>query len=395
MVKVRRSKNTWYEYLFLIFLILWSGGGFTYGIFPRWMFIACPINFLIFYLHGYKIRKYEVILICSVYLVLLLQMLKFGGALITTFTPICAIVTCMFFARLIAPKFSCIFVDIIYKLSYITLILWVVTLFPWGVSLLRSVATSLPQLGWENFTYTTNVVDTLYVFSVPKDVSGVIRNSGPFWEPGRFTIFITIALAINIFKHRESMFSKRNIVLLLTNITTFSTTGYVAMGVLIIGYAILGRLKLTYKFFIVFILAILIPFVVQLDFISAKIIQQSGELDVTWSRFGALYYHWSQIVKSPIIGYGPFLANASSELLLSPNGITDIIRYYGFPLSTVFYIMLYKGTRLYIGTSNPKINICCFIVIITLCFSQTITLSPFFYLLYFLAFNNTELCHQK
>ena len=186
------------------------------------------------------------------------------------------------------------------------------------------------------------------------------------------------------------MFSKRNIVLLLTNITTFSTTGYVAMGVLIIGYAILGRLKLTYKFFIVFILAILIPFVVQLDFISAKIIQQSGELDVTWSRFGALYYHWSQIVKSPIIGYGPFLANASSELLLSPNGITDIIRYYGFPLSTVFYIMLYKGTRLYIGTSNPKINICCFIVIITLCFSQTITLSPFFYLLYFLAFNKSS-----
>lgn len=36
-----------------------------------------------------------------------------------------------------------------------------------------------------------------------------------------------------------------------------------------------------------------------------KIAEQSAD-DSTWSRFGAIAYHWSQIIQSPLIGFGPF-----------------------------------------------------------------------------------------
>ena len=43
----------------------------------------------------------------------------------------------------------------------------------------------------------------------------------------------------------------------------------------------------------------------QLDFMTEKIAEQSAD-DSTWSRFGAIAYHWNQITQSPFIGFGHF-----------------------------------------------------------------------------------------
>lgn len=397
MDKIIKGRDTskWFEYLFLIFIILWSGGGFTYGLFPRWMFVAFPILGAIFLVRRIKLTQSELIVIAILYCILLLQALKHGGAFITTLTPLFTIIVCAMFARLINHRFVEIYTKIIYYISYITLVLWLISLFPVGLRVLRAIATAIPQLGWDNFVYTTNVVDTLYVYSIPREINGVVRNSGPFWEPGRFTIFITIAIAINLFYKKQPLFTKQNLILILTNITTFSTTGYIAMGVLFVGYTFFARLKQSQKYLIILCLCILIPYIIQLDFIAEKIQAQAGELDVTWSRFGAIVYHWGQIKQSPIIGYGPFLLNVTDELMLSPNGLTDLVRYYGIPASLLLYTFLYKGTQLYIGTTNNKFNVCAFVVILILCFSQTITISPFFYLLYFFSLNSIQKCTQK
>ena len=161
------------------------------------------------------------------------------------------------------------------------------------------------------------------------------------------------------------------------------------MGVLLIGYVFCSDVKLHKKFIIGTLLACLAVYISNLDFMSDKIMQQSSDTS-SWSRFGAMAYHWSQIEKSPLIGYGPFLNNAFIEgLFSSPNGLTDLIRYYGIPLSFVFYVLLYRGTMLYIGQTSKRRNIIVFIVLLILCFSQTITYSPFFFLLYFFAFNKS------
>ena len=95
-----------------------------------------------------------------------------------------------------------------------------------------------------------------------------------------------------------------------------------------------------------------------------------------------------KITQSPFIGFGPFLSNIfGDELLSSPNGLTDLMRYYGIPLSIVFYYLLYRGTKVYVGNSHKGANVCVFVSLLLLCFSQTITYSPFFMVLYFFAFN--------
>jgi len=54
-----------------------------------------------------------------------------------------------------------------------------------------------------------------------------IRNYGMFWEPGAFQVFLAIALLLEIKKDNSSLF--RCIVYSVAIITTFSTTGYIAL----------------------------------------------------------------------------------------------------------------------------------------------------------------------
>lgn len=390
MGKVIVSRSRWYEYLFVIFIILWSGGGFTYGLFPQWMFLALPVLSIIVLKRGQGFNINEIYTILILAFILFLQKLKYGGSIVTLFTPIAVVLSCAMFAKVLKNSFNEIFVTIIYYLACITLTLWCISQVPFGLNFLRAIATSLPQLGWENIIDNTNVVDSMYIYSIPREIDGFFSNSGPFWEPGRFTIYLTLALSINIFYNEQPLFSKQNIILIITNITTFSTTGYVAMGLLLCGYVLLSNIKIQHKILMLMIMAIIIPYVSQLDFMSAKILEQSQDIDSAWSRFGAMVYHWGQILESPIIGYGPFLMLAEDDLMVSPNGLTDLIRYYGIPFSIFLYVLLFKSTQLYVGIRDKKKNILVFIVILVLCFSQTIMVSPFFYLLYFFALNNSH-----
>ena len=130
------------------------------------------------------------------------------------------------------------------------------------------------------------------------------------------------ALAINLFYFKEKITSKKSLVLLLTNLTTFSTTGYVATAVLFVGYIFFSNIKKSYKFILSVILLVVVYYVGQLDFMTEKIAEQSAD-DSTWSRFGAIAYHWNQITQSPIIGFGPFLSNVFGDELFSPNGLTE------------------------------------------------------------------------
>lgn len=135
------------------------------------------------------------------------------------------------------------------------------------------------------------------------------------------------------------------------------------------------------------VLLTVVYYVGQLDFMTEKIAEQSAN-DSSWSRFGAIAYHWDQIMQSPMIGFGPFISRVfGDKLLSSPNGLTDLMRYYGIPLSILFYYLLYKGTKQYVNDIHWGANVFVFISTILLCFSQTITYSPFFMILYFFAFS--------
>lgn len=84
-----------------------------------------------------------------------------------------------------------------------------------------------------NFTSSTPVYGTLYKLWMGQNVMYPNRNSGPFWEPGIFQIYINIALFFSLFFSKEK--NEKNslvhvVIYVVTIFTTISTTGYIIMS---------------------------------------------------------------------------------------------------------------------------------------------------------------------
>lgn len=72
--------------------------------------------------------------------------------------------------------------------------------------------------------------------------SEYIRSSSIFWEPGAFAFYLIIGIIYHFFS-REKIDEKRVITYICCLVFTFSTTGYLVFGVLMIGYIVSGRAK--------------------------------------------------------------------------------------------------------------------------------------------------------
>ena len=394
MEQVNRDKSPLLASLFLLFLILWSGGGFTYGLFPKWMIYCLPFIGSVYLLKGYKITKASLVLFVFICIVFISQLIIFRGTFSTIIRPIFEVACCLLFAPLIIRSFSSSFVTIVRIICVFSLVFWLIDISPSGHQAIVNASLSIPQLGWDNLrevSTTADGVNSVYIYSTLKYIPGnLVRNSGPFWEPGRFTIFITFALAINLFSLKKGLLDKSSILFIITNITTFSTAGYLAMLLLIFTFVMSSNIGRAIKVLILIIMAAIIPFIMQLDFMSEKLIEQSSQVDITYSRFGAMYYHWTQIIQSPIIGFGPFLGLSLKDLAVSPNGITDLLRFFGIPLSLFMFFTLFRSYIIVSDKASILVKLGVFASILMLCFAQTITHSPFFYLLYFLGLESLD-----
>lgn len=86
----------------------------------------------------------------------------------------------------------------------------------------------------------TSILGRRHIFllltNVP--VHDLIRNYGPFTEPSRFQAFICLALIFELFNHGayERLNWKRAILYLVTIVTTFSATAYIAVAFVLVAY---------------------------------------------------------------------------------------------------------------------------------------------------------------
>lgn len=110
-----------------------------------------------------------------------------------------------------------------------------------------------------------NANDTAYhcnfvIFTKLRGESGFGRNCGMFWEPGAFQTFICIALMFETIKDEPNR--KRILLFIITIITTFSTTGYFSLALIIL-HMLLKRdkTKKSYKPMIISFVVLFIVFV--------------------------------------------------------------------------------------------------------------------------------------
>ena len=255
--------------------------------------------------------------------------------------------------------------DIIVFLSKLSIFLWLFSIILPGIA--STVFNIFPEtLFGNNFFYIFNWMSP----SGGQYYSGIMRNAGFSWEPGRYAIMLCLAILFNLYRNGIKFKKNKNIIiLLLALITTQSTTGYMIVILLYIIFYIDKISNLT----ILKILFIIIPLVLaimQLDFMSDKIkdraniysanenfieaeayYSESGGLEkhVALDRFQSMFFEWNNFLNDPILGYSKDVSKSwfgnrfISDYSLT-GGFFQIFSQFGFIVGIFIYYILFKSS---------------------------------------------------
>ena len=288
--------------------------------------------------------------------------------------------------------FKSVFIKQIIFLSYISLIFQIIKY------LIPSLYEAISSNSFIDVNYEIPSI-LFYTFSEG------FRNSGPFWEPGVFAGYIIIALLLyHVNLNRVSLKNKTDLVLVITLVTTFSTTGYLALVILFFILNILFKYKkynlLIQSFFILIFLFTILTSINRLDFIGDKINQQYkyalefqyGYSKYTSSRFVNVIRDVSQIAEKPYFGWGfndeIRIIEESDYFANITVGTTDLLVRLGFIGFSLFTYALFLGLRSYGITKNYAILM--LIIIYFIAMSEVYFRFSFFIALPFLTNNKNK-----
>lgn len=242
----------------------------------------------------------------------------------------------------------------------------------WAISVLVPASSFIFRL----FPETTYGNSVLYLFTWMDPAkgqvySGILRNAGCSWEPGRFAIMVTLAMFCNLCQNGVKFKKNKNIWwLIIALITTQSTTGF-ASALILYTIFLIKKFNLKYIFILVMVMVPIIYGLFQLDFMGDKITDRltnaqdvsrlyeqfdyynANEDEGTYlgsiDRFEAMTFEWMNLIHDPILGYGRnskhsfFYTDITTNYVLA-NGLVKILSNYGFLLGLFFFFILIKSS---------------------------------------------------
>lgn len=261
--------------------------------------------------------------------------------------------------------------DILVKFAIISLPLWLFQVLLPGAA--ASVFHMFPEVkassgGGNHVFLLYNWFDPAYSY-ISSERS--IRNSGPAFEPGIYSVFLCIGIFFNLLRNGITLKNNKNlIILLLALLTTFSTTGYpIAFITILIFYIKTHTFK--NNFIAVFFGAILMFFMFQLDFMGDKLSAKSNIEEInkefyvleeyysqrgiegtrsSLDRFQGMYFEWNNFLKDPILGYSRKITNSwfsqnFLELFSLAGGLVKILSQYGIIWGLILFYMLFRSSK--------------------------------------------------
>ena len=224
---------------------------------------------------------------------------------------------------------------------------------------------------------------------------GIRRNIGFTWEPGRFSCWIILGMFTNMIRHNFSFIliwkNKNFLILLLSLLSTFSTTGYSALGIIILCY-ILNKKSFLLKAIIITVSILLIPSILAYPFMKEKIVDlldiENDFQTITYyseikemkevcpQRFTGLFVSWKNFIHDTLLGYGR-LTNSYTTAVTFNNSVTvapsegaiGIFAKYGVFVGSFFYYWLSKSSKYLAKTLNYNGKYLFFILFIVISFS--------------------------
>lgn len=242
----------------------------------------------------------------------------------------------------------------------------------------------------------------LYTFKTDTQFEGYfLRNSGPFWEPGGFSVFLNIAIIFNTIREKRVL-TKLNVLFSLVLLTTQSTGGILTYFFFLLCYLIFVTksysIILTIPIFVVLFYIAYTRF----DFLNVKVSDEveysieNNSSNKRRTRLVSAIEDLETIRKYPLTGIGKFYLSEEEvnnydnrQEYYRNNGTTNFLAEFGIiGFLTYFFFVFFSFKNLCIS-QNIKPNFAVIIIITLLIagFSQKIFMKPFFWALAFLFLN--------
>ncbi len=222
------------------------------------------------------------------------------------------------------------------------------------------------------------------------------RNSGPFWEPTAYAIYLIFGL-IAIFYIKKTIYNIQGLIFVTALITTLSTTGYVVFFILILAYfIIIKRNLISVLMMVVFIFIGLyvyetIPFLKEKIDYQISLSNKNKDLDKRRrTRFVSFALDIEEWLDYPFFGKGRNeITRFGTSKLKSiethrNNGISDFLLKFGIIYFLLYFFYYYKSwlfvSNFYFKHTIPIGLIAIIILSLTfiLAFSEILFLKPFF-----------------
>lgn len=166
----------------------------------------------------------------------------------------------------------------------------------------------------------------------------VLRNCGPFWEPGAFQGFINLAITIELLSNKmhDWKWNLRMLIFATTIITTYSTGGYIVLVLNFIYYlftdnsiAKSNRIILLSSFLIIVLIVFL-----KIDFLYDKIANDQGRLGTSFSDL------FADNILFTFFGYGLAEESIVQSDIKSASSVLNLFRYTGLMGILLYYVPL-------------------------------------------------------
>lgn len=345
------NKTKFIDYILVLSALLITASPFFFLV-----SVLVPFTFMViicaYALYKKKLRNSKKIflVLLAVYALIIIQWVLYGGfSPAGIYKPLLIFFTPYILFRLLGWKyFRCLF-DIIYYSSIFTFPIYLMqSLFqPVNALVLKAMDFAFPY-SW------TDWPRTILFYSMPRE-SGflLLRNSGIFHEPGAFSLYLMLAIIINTFFTRNTL-DRKNIVLSIIILTTFSTAGYVLLALFLV-YAIpKSKMNPILKYLIFFIMIIItINAYRSEDFLQQKIeTHYSSQVNAVekniegQGRFYSFFKALGIIKQNPFFGKGILKVNNPVELgVYYEWGPMGLFANYGILFGFIYLYYYYKGLK--------------------------------------------------
>lgn len=365
-----------HKLFFMFMMFIWVAQvspltGFNYGKNP--IFMPVYMFILFYYYHNYCKRTIKPLAVyCCLFLVwLLIYSINNGGVNGFGFIPIYSIIIVHIAFNLYEKnEFLCYFQKMLSFFSIISLIVWTCAnlLGAPFIDFMHAIAIH------EN-TPPTETYSVLFGLGSQFEL-GLRRNIGFTWEPGIFSCWLLIGLYFNLIQTKFNIgieVNKTFWLFIIALLTTFSTTGYVCLAVIIVFYLI-NKSSVTSKFFVIAVVISIVPLIAELSFMADKIIgltdidagfssieyhNREGVEIICPQRFTGIYCSYLNFINDFLFGFNKnelsyTSVNVFKAVVAPSEGVISILGQYGVFVGLFFYYWLYKSSEFLAKTYKYK-----------------------------------------